>query len=191
MKVINLIGRQFGKLTVIMRASSNRSGQATWLCNCDCGNEKVYSSDHLTRKTNPVKSCGCLLKGRKGKEHPSWSGIGDMSGNWWYNHVERERKQGIRNKVPVTITKEYAWELFLKQNKQCALSGLPLVISGNSSTNTASIDRIDSSRGYEEGNIQWVHKHVNFMKRTYTQDYFIFICSLIAKKAAGNTCEVH
>jgi hypothetical protein len=46
---------------------------------------------------------------------------------------------------------------------------------------TASIDRIDSSKGYEEGNIQWVHKHVNFMKRTYSQDYFIDMCKKIAE----------
>lgn len=110
-----------------------------------------------------------------------WKGLGDISGGWWSSHVTRERKQNIRTRVPVEITIEYAWELFLKQNRKCALSGVELTISKTSRYNTASIDRIDSSKGYIEGNIQWVHKHVNFMKRTYSQEYFIEMCRKITK----------
>jgi hypothetical protein len=55
-----------------------------------------------------------------------------------------------------------------------------LIISNSGSTGTASLDRIDSSKGYEEGNIQWVHKHINFMKRTYSQEYFIDMCKKVA-----------
>lgn len=166
---------------MIKQLSANRSGNITWLCKCDCGNTKIAPSDHLTRKTFPIKSCGCYRKQRKGPLHNQWQGIGEISGGWWANHVTRERNQNTRKKVPVTITKEYAWELYLQQNKKCALSGVDIYIS-NSSNNNASIDRIDSSKGYEPGNIQWVHKHVNFMKRTYSQDYFIEMCKKIAEK---------
>lgn len=100
-------------------------------------------------------------------------------GNWWYNHVLRERNQTAREKVPVTISIEYAWNLFLEQNRKCALSGQDIFI-GDKQYGTASIDRIDSSRGYEEGNIQWVHKDINFMKRTYSMDYFIEMCKMVA-----------
>lgn len=58
----NLLTKTFGRLKVIQRAASNRSGSVTWLCECSCGNTKIVSSDHLTRKTNPVKSCGCIIK---------------------------------------------------------------------------------------------------------------------------------
>jgi hypothetical protein len=128
---------------------------------------------------------------KAGKDHAQWKGIGDISGRWWYNHVTRERTQGARERVPVTITIEYAWGLFLKQDRKCALSGLPLSI-GNNRYNDASIDRIDSSKGYEEGNVQWVHKHINFMKRTYSQDYFIRMCRLVAKHGApaAGGCEI-
>jgi hypothetical protein len=177
----NLIGLSFNKLTVIQKASSNRQGCLTWLCICECGNKVTLSSDHLTRKTNPVKSCGCYKKAYKGKNHIQWNGFEEISGNWWYNHVIRERKNKIRQKVPVNITIEFAWNLFLKQNKKCNLSGLDLVISNNNNLNTASVDRIDSSKGYEEDNVQWVHKHVNFMKRTYSNEYFIQICKHIAE----------
>jgi len=189
MKLRDLTNQKFGMLTALYRISTNRSGQTIWQCKCDCGNEKQISMDHLTRKKYPIKSCGCLKKTIKGKNHPQWTGHEEISGDWWYNHVERERKQGVRQRVPVLVTKEYAWELFIKQKRKCALSDIDLVISKNSSENTASIDRIDSGKGYEEGNIQWVHKHVNFMKRTYDQDYFIKMCYLVTKNTGGN-CEV-
>lgn len=188
----DLIGQKFHKLTVVARATSNRSGSSTWLCKCDCGNEKVYSSDHLTRKKHSVKSCGCQ-RTWKGANHKQWSGVGDMSGDWWYSHVLRERKQKRRTPIPVTVTKEDAWELFLKQDRKCALSGVSIEISGNHRTNTASIDRIDSSKGYELDNIQWVHKHVNFMKRTYSQEYFIQMCKNItehSKKCNFDTSDI-
>ena len=44
----------------------------------------------------------------------------------------------------------------------------------------ASIDRVDSMKSYEEGNLQFVHKDVNIMKNKYDQDYFIEVCKLIA-----------
>lgn len=175
-----LLNKVFGRLKVIQRAAANRSGSITWVCHCSCGNIKLVSSDHLTRKTNSVKSCGCVVKERIGIKHKQWSGYKDISGNWWYNHILRERKQTSRPKIPINITKEYAWKLFIKQKRKCALSGIPIIIS-NSSNNTASIDRIDSSKGYIKGNVQWVHKHVNFMKRTYSQEYFLSMCKMIAK----------
>tara|TARA_R110000803_G_C11866273_1_gene307842 strand:- start:87 stop:656 length:570 start_codon:yes stop_codon:yes gene_type:complete len=176
----DLIGETFHELVVKSRAGANRQGSITWLCECSCGKEKVYSSDHLTRKKSPVKSCGCRAI-RSGRDHHQWSGCGEISGNWFYGHVLRERKQNSRARIPVTITVEDAWELFLKQDRKCSLSGVELDISPTRKYNTASIDRIDSSKGYEMGNIQWVHKHINFMKRTYSQEYFIEMCSRVAQ----------
>ena len=64
MKILDLSGKKFNKLTVISKAASTRGGSITWNCICDCGNEKIISSDHLTRKRDPVKSCGCLVTNR-------------------------------------------------------------------------------------------------------------------------------
>jgi hypothetical protein len=176
-KVKDLTGMIFHELTVIGVAGKTRSGSITWLCKCSCGNEKTFSSDHLTRKKSPVKSCGCK-RIRYGSDHHQWKGCGDISGNWWYNHVLRERRSR-RFQLPVTVTVEYAWDLFLRQKKKCALSGLPLVIAA-STYGTASIDRIDNSKGYEPDNIQWVHKDINFMKGKYSQEYFVEMCKKVA-----------
>lgn len=168
-------------IEAIKAVSFNRSGGAIWKCVCHCGKEFAASSSHLTRKTQPIKSCGCGMR-RNGSKHHQWLGEGDISGNWWYNHVLRERKQTARHKLPVSIDVQFGWKLFQKQGGTCALSGVPLQFSSNHSLNTASLDRIDSSKGYEKGNVQFVHKHLNFMKRTYSQDYFIEMCGSVYLK---------
>ena len=179
MSPIDLTGKVFGFLTVLYKAGTNRAGNITWLCSCACGREKVFSSDHLTRKKFSVKSCGCNRIQRK-SNHAQWNGCGDISGNWWYSHVLRERKQQDRTKVPVTVSIEYAWSLFLAQSKRCALSGTLLTISNDHKINNASIDRIDNSKGYEIGNIQWVTKEINFMKGKLSQEYFVQLCKQVA-----------
>jgi len=56
MKLIDLSGMKFGKLTVL-RLSMKGAAITKWLCRCDCGNElSVHSSNLRYGKT---KSCGC------------------------------------------------------------------------------------------------------------------------------------
>jgi hypothetical protein len=52
--------------------------------------------------------------------------------------------------------------------------------SVSESETTASLDRIDSSKGYIEGNLQWVHKDVNIMKMDLSQVEFIDYCVKVA-----------
>lgn len=56
MKVIDLVGQQFARLTVLSRAGSQNK-KSTWLCRCQCGKEVVVKSDNL--KNGNTKSCGC------------------------------------------------------------------------------------------------------------------------------------
>ena len=61
MRLKDLTGQKFGKLTVINRAENkiNSSGRTRTMCNCicDCGNNKTVSSDYLKQTECP--SCGC------------------------------------------------------------------------------------------------------------------------------------
>ena len=41
---------------------------------------------------------------------------------------------------------------------------------------TASLDRIDSSKGYTKSNIQWVHKDINKMKSDFSMLRFLELC---------------
>lgn len=59
-KFIDLNGKIFDKLTILNRVKNSKSGNAQWLCLCECGNNKFISgSDIIKGKT---KSCGCIRK---------------------------------------------------------------------------------------------------------------------------------
>lgn len=57
----NLVGKKFGRLTVISLNGVSDVGRALWLCACSCGAEKVLSTNRLTSDT---ASCGCLRRER-------------------------------------------------------------------------------------------------------------------------------
>lgn len=79
------------------------------------------------------------------------------------------------------MTVQDAWKLFEKQNRKCALTGEELTFSkkNNEYDGTASLDRIDSSKGYTLDNVQWVHKKINMMKWDLKQDEFISWCKKV------------
>lgn len=54
----DLTNKKIGKLTIIERQGNAKSGHVLWLCRCNCGNEKLISSNQL----RTTKSCGCLQK---------------------------------------------------------------------------------------------------------------------------------
>ena len=53
----SLIGQRFGMLTVTGQASSTSSGNRRWICQCDCGTQKIVAGSNLKRGT--TVSCGC------------------------------------------------------------------------------------------------------------------------------------
>ncbi|MDT2660679.1 hypothetical protein P7E02_12420 [Enterococcus hulanensis] len=57
-KFIDLSSQRFGRLLVIDRNGTDKFGHATFLCKCDCGNEKTVDSHSLRQCL--IQSCGCL-----------------------------------------------------------------------------------------------------------------------------------
>lgn len=57
-KIVNMENRKFGRLTVIERKENTRHGAATWLCECDCGQEATVRGSSL--RSGVTLSCGCL-----------------------------------------------------------------------------------------------------------------------------------
>ena len=182
MKKVNPINEIYGKLKVISEHSKTRNGHYRYTCLCECGNYTNVLLTHL--RQNNTKSCGCDKP--IGKTHSMWEGIGEISGNFWYNHIVRNAKGEKKRKVlELSITKEYIWELFLIQDRKCKLSGLELKfpISNKDRNYNASLDRIDSTKGYIEGNVQWVERKINIIKREFNQQDFIEMCNKIVNYA--------
>lgn len=57
-RFVNLVGKKFGKLTVIARVDDDKSKKVMWLCECECGKRHITRSNSLTSGLR--KSCGCM-----------------------------------------------------------------------------------------------------------------------------------
>jgi hypothetical protein len=101
----------------------------------------------------------------------------------FFNYFKNGAK---RRRVDFNVTIDYVESLW---TGACTISGLgitaPTTTDGNGNFFrdgiTASLDRIDSSKGYIEGNVQWVHKFINIMKNGFSQEEFIYLCQQVAK----------
>ena len=59
-KVHSLVGKKFGRLTVIKQ--DENSSIVKWLCLCDCGNPNFISVPTGRLNNGKTQSCGCLSK---------------------------------------------------------------------------------------------------------------------------------
>jgi Na+/citrate or Na+/malate symporter len=175
-----LIGQRFGQLVVKSFSHLSKGKKTVWLCKCDCGIEKAIRNDCLTKGC--TRSCGCL-QNRLGNKNLNWRGYGELGAARWHRMIKDAKKRNIS----FNITMQEAWDKFLQQNRLCALSGLPLRFGKRKDdySGNASLDRIDSSFGYETNNIQWVDKRINTMKMGLSQPEFLFLCSIIHKHSGA------
>jgi hypothetical protein len=168
-------GMRFGKLETIEISGKDKGRSNLWLCKCDCGNISFVRTQSL--KSKRTQSCGCVHK-VIGKKNRFWKGHEDIPSSFW-----TVLKISARNrKINFDLTIEQIWELFEKQNRKCYLSELNIEfdeVFKNRST-TASLDRLDSSKGYEINNVGWVHKDINKIKTNFSIDDFVYYCNLIS-----------
>lgn len=68
--LIDLTGKQFGRLFVIKRSDNDMNGRIKWLCKCNCGKEIITRGENL--KEGLSLSCGCYHKERVSKRPYEW-----------------------------------------------------------------------------------------------------------------------
>lgn len=183
MPIKDRTGFRHGKLTVIKRIASNDKGQNMWMCACECGNTINIAGKRLKAKNCP-KSCGCAIKAmivqtRYDRHNPREStikaqygthcanaqtrGLKPLSRQAWENvvfcpchycgetdsrSVGHSRK---KNHHHLTFTPEMEQAYVVKMN---------------------GVDRIDSTKGYEEDNCVSACRMCNIMKNGYTETEF-------------------
>ena len=157
-------------------------------CRCKCGKEKLVGKSRLLNGKTTICS-SCSPKEYKQNLHKgSHKGVGLITKTLFGHYKTNATKIRRNREIEFTVTIEYLWELFLKQEGKCALTGIDLILYVSEvaqkdkkyySYMTASLDRIDSSYGYIPGNVQWVHKWINIMKNTLDNDQFLYLCNKV------------
>ena len=169
-KAIDLTGRRFNRLIVIERSYPNsKYGRVRWLCKCDCGKEKVISSNHLVN--NEIKSCGCLIREER-KKNPhnilEW-GFSSMR-----QLISIYKASAKKRRCNFELTKEQFFELTKKDCYYCGAkpSNVSKFRGCNGSYIYNGIDRIDNTKGYEINNVVTCCKQCNTAKGILTLQEF-------------------
>jgi hypothetical protein len=163
-KAIPMIGRRFGRLTVLSAADPKqaRSGKklARWNCRCDCGQEKVLMGTDM--RTDHTTSCGCFHKERliavatthglsKTPMYRLWSSMITRCSN----KRRRSYKDYGGRGISVCDRWKNDFTLFLHD-------------VGERPSPRHSLDRINNNGNYEPGNVRWSTAAVQARNTTRT-----------------------
>lgn len=169
-----ITNKTFGNWTPIREVAPSKAGHTVWLCRCKCGKERKIQATFLVQgfRTDGCNKCAGLKRR-----------VQDRISNTHFGQILRG---AIYRDLEFSIDSEYLYELLLKQKFKCALSGEELTLAKttrehNHGKRTASLDRIDSSKGYIKGNVQWVHKDVNKLKGSFKEERLLDLCKKICQ----------
>jgi hypothetical protein len=162
-----MIGKRFNKFTII-EFSYIKQGNSHWRCRCDCGNERIIAIHSL--KDNNTTSCGCAKIYRN---DPGESGLKRL-----YSHYKIGAKH---DKRIFDLTIDEFKEITSKNCIYCGAA--PKIImtlrfnkdskqKEHASYKFNGIDRVDSKKGYEKGNVVPCCKWCNMAKRERTVEEF-------------------
>jgi hypothetical protein len=155
-KIVNLIGKRFGKLTVLRRADKSSGGSIMWRCKCDCGSTLTVQGNNL--KSGHTKSCGCIRRFSLGykdghiatKLYKVWSQMKDRCNNTNNGNYQYYGGKGI------VICEE--WSEFNKFHSWAYSNGYKEGLT---------IDRVDSNKNYCPANCRWVPQSVQVLNRQH------------------------
>lgn len=164
-------GQTFGYWTVVDDTLKTVSQDAAVLVSCVCGTIKLQPCRRLLN--GDTKSCSCM---RSANKSVHWKGTENISGRY----IRAMSFSAKRRNLMWELDNEYLQSLLELQNYKCALSGWDIVFAKNRTLpQTASLDRIDSAKGYVKGNVQWVHKYINLSKNVFSNVEYIQLCKRV------------
>jgi hypothetical protein len=133
------VGHTYGRWFVKSLSKHKKSRDTYFDCRCECGTERPVASHKLTAGLS--KSCGCIA-GDRGREMFQTHGMTDTPEfRAWSRMMERGRGKykeiGIAVVSPMDEFEEFFKEIGPKPSPK------------------HTIDRIDSTKHYEKGNLRW------------------------------------
>ena len=147
--------------------------------------DKICNELNIKSKTvifRLLKKYKIKSNSREGRPHKKTKKFGEIHQS--YICILKERSN--RKNLTFNLNGNYLWKLFLKQNRCCSLSGIEIVFPKawgiRSKTQiTASLDRIDSNKGYIKGNIQVISIICNHAKNNLTHNEMLEFCKIMSK----------
>lgn len=152
MKVIDLTGQRFGRLTVLRRCGTSKDGQKVYLCKCDCGNFKEIRSGNL--RNGHTNSCGCLSREVTSKvnaeRNTKHNGCGTRLYGIWYDmrqrcSYEKSINWHLYGGRGIRVCDE--WQESFEPFRDWALS--------HGYEDGLQLDRIDNDGNYSPDNCKW------------------------------------
>jgi hypothetical protein len=186
-KAINIVGKKFGKLFVVClsrkkykRPSGGKSRM--WTVRCDCGLKYDLTTNSL-KHTQQCRKCANKEFSIRWKRR--------LLNNCKIEDIVDEKVLLVRKikslnlgaeqrRLSFNVDLEFLWDLYECQKRKCAITGAPILFSSDLGKTTASLDRVDSKKGYEQDNVKWVHKNINRMKMGFDEKYFIEMCKRVS-----------
>lgn len=168
------INDNYKNWTVISGPRTNSCQCIEWLCQCKCGNQRWIQGNELMNLNRCFECQQCAAKRRGNNQAVANGKIGEMTLS---RYSKLKRSASIRN-IPFKVSMEYLWELFVSQKHLCAITGDYIEHLKN-----ASLDRIDSTKGYIKGNVQWVTYQANVSKHTMSMEQFYNFCRKVLNHA--------
>jgi len=188
----DIVNKKFNKLTVVKRLENSKVH-----CSCECGGIRICSLKDLKR--GRTKSCGCARNTPELRELSraraydlQKKGILKKGGDFLTDEYTEFRclfkMISATNRKENLLTLVDLKEIWNNQDGKCAYSKVPLILPTHSNlqTNTdpwlvASIDRIDSDKPYEVGNIQYISRSLNYAKHVMSHEKMLEFISFLKK----------
>lgn len=104
---------------------------------------------------------------------------------WAKDSIRKAKKRGKAVDKGFDITWQFLLKLLEKQGRRCAITGIEFTFraefDGRIDQFRASVDRIDSNKGYTKDNVQLVCAQVNLMKHQSTETELLFWATKIVE----------
>ena len=140
----------------------------------DCYNQYMKDWNIINKEVISKKKSEYYIKNKKyirERSNAYWQSGWEQYLSDRFHGTQKSAKRRFDGRVrdlEITIDREFLFELIKKQNYKCAITDITMIHNWGD-MRSASIDRIDSSRGYTPDNVQLVCKFVNLGKSDHSQ----------------------
>jgi hypothetical protein len=104
---------------------------------------------------------------------------------WAKDSIRKAKKRANVVDKGFDITWQFLLKLLKEQDRRCAITGIEFKFrsefEGRMDQYRASVDRVDSTKGYTKDNVQLVCAQVNIMKHQSTEKELLFWATKIAE----------